>query len=300
VVGALVVWKASIAVRDLRFITHPWTPVAWLVVGTFILVAVAVMAVAAAGPVVKPTSARSAIRGVGALMAAPLALASVAWTSAAALDVRPLAGPVDGEPVHVAEPFDVVTRYSYGRSYVSSITVTGMVEAPLSGAVVDGTYRGQPVARCWTLLGTVDRVKARGWPWERSTRARGHGVYFDMFEMDAYAISVTTLGSSEPERVWNTADACGGDRLRFDIYENSWGDGPVDFAVTFALESDGMPTGLEWIESGGRTIPITLLGGDYYMHCSETVEAYAASHDQELVEMACPYVLSLDEHDRPR
>lgn len=292
VTGAIVVWNAGTAARDLRYPAAQWGPVALLAVGTVVVAAVAVIAIGQALEV-KPWKAVAF-----ATAASCAALASIMWVWMAALDVRSLARPADGAIVEIGEPFDTFTEGWRGDPSVSSVTIEGIVEAPVSDRVVDGVFLNQntPVSRCWTLVGTVDLVQAPGWPWSRSTGASDFSIRSMMDRFETSRITVTTLGSAEPEKVWRNTDECVQDPVWNGLADSSYGNGPVLFTITFALESAGMPVELEWSDARG-TIPISLLGGDFNQ-CERTIAAGPTPSDLESVDSWCPSIVSLDERNQ--
>lgn len=282
-VGVTAVWQFGMLARDVRMVTSQWVPVVGLVVGAAVLVAVAAVA---AG---KAFDRRDRKSRAFAAAASVVALASCAWTAVAAAEVRPLQGPDDGSIARVSEPFDVVSEGRDAKVY--SITVIGIVEAPLDDNVVDGMYQGRSVQRCWTLVGTVELVQAPGWPWERETVASGSEISALGRGQQDLGLTANLFGSDEPQVIYQSRGACQEDVMWTDLTSWTFGTGPVPFAITFPVDAEGIPTDIVWIDGRGRKTQVSLLGGGIGA-CPRTS---ATSGEQELHEALCTSVVNLEE-----
>lgn len=276
-VAVTVLWQSGMAARDLRFVAAQWLPVVGLAVGTALTILAGVVAVGKA-----LTARQWKVRAVAVAVSA-LTLASVSWTVMAGADARALEGPHGGDRALVAQPFDIVLNASRSPE-VFSVTIVGVVETPVSDEVVAGKWMTEPVARCWTLVGTIDKVQQAGWPWESPGKITGDVGRIGLL-LDEGRIEILGLPSDEP--LWLNDDACDEDPAWRD-FASPLGDGPVTFALTFPLPSPDVPLGLEWIDSTGRTTEVTFGG---YARC----EASDGPMGPELTDRACWHVVTLEE-----
>ena len=110
---------------------------------------------------------------------------------------------------------------------------------------------------------------------------------------DLGTAAITVDGLPQPEDLVTNDDACV-DGAVWKDFRDTYGDGPVPFALTFPVSVSDLPTGLEWVDESGRSVAVSLRGS------GPGCEDQSGPIGTELVRTSCWHVVTLDEQGRAR